>query len=448
MLTKKIQLKLATVVAFLVGVSLLGIHQGSKLVKFPQDVDAPPFDYAAFWKESLEIALANNKTLAERMEVYASKSCPKVYIYNLSQALRDSEPQPTLASAFGKNKGMDGHLRDTHMWGFAKILEYRLQTSSSCITENPLEADLFYVPTFTKPKGMDAWRAICKRISSRMILKELDHLTSKTACRHFFVVSKGHYAAGGCRGWFSHPVAKLKHAMRLAYSNIPKGRGTDDQAVHSRFQLYINRKKYPNLFSVPYPSNLHWTKNASMPPPWTKFNDRPYLMRFTGSAAHGDVKARSRIAALCESYHNDLICPSDNNFTLDKLATKGQSVFCLEPAGDSPWRRSLSDSLSFGCIPVFFSPLTDETSPFSWGDWKVQARVLVPRQAFVDGQIDLYQLLSTIPLELLELMQDTITRYGRQFHYSLDDDPNDGIRSTLYGLDAHAKAMERKGMCK
>ena len=41
------------------------------------------------------------------------------------------------------------------------------------------------------------------------------------------------------------------------------------------------------------------------------------------------------------------------------LALAARATFCLEPEGDSPFRKSLSDSIGFGCIPVLFSNLTE-----------------------------------------------------------------------------------------
>lgn len=126
---------------------------------------------------------------------------------------------------------------------------------------------------------------------------------------------------------------------------------------------------------------------------------------------------------------------------------KSKATFCLEPAGDSPWRKSLSDSITFGCIPVLFSELTDDVAPWHWGEWKERGRVLVPRKDFVSGKIDLKRLLESIPPKLLELMQSTLREKARKFQYSVDDDQEDGIRVILDNLHREAKEMERQGRC-
>jgi hypothetical protein len=86
-------------------------------------------------------------------------------------------------------------------------------------------------------------------------------------------------------------------------------------------------------------------------------------------------------------------------------------------------------------------------TPWFWKDWKDRARVLVPRDDFVAGRIDLKKLLQNIPLELLSLMKKTLKDKARRFQYSIDEDPEDGIRITLDNLHRLAKDMERQGVC-
>jgi len=125
-------------------------------------------------------------------------------------------------------------------------------------------------------------------------------------------------------------------------------------------------------------------------------------MSFIGKEDHGDTLVRMQIAKLCKSHKEKKICSYSKEW-MTKLATsKSKATFCLEPAGDSPWRESLADSISFGCIPVLFLELTDDVTPWFWQDWKARARVLVPRDEFVAGRIDLQKLLQSIPPQLLD----------------------------------------------
>ena len=56
------------------------------------------------------------------------------------------------------------------------------------------------------------------------------------------------------------------------------------------------------------------------------------------------------------------------------------------------------------------------------------------REAFVSGKVDLYKLLHSIPHDLLEIMQSTISANARKYQYSLNDDPYDGFHLTMTKL--------------
>ena len=433
------------------------------------NVDTSSFDYRSFWDKAWESALINNRTLSrtQRLEVKSSslteqsqltKPCPKVYIYDTASSHRAKDE----VKVFGKiKKNLNRYHRATEQFSFALILEYRLRHSSQCYTADPDEADLFYVPLHIKPKNSGEWGETCssaKKNDATALLKRLHHLNPATACRHFFVVSKGHYVARNCTGTWYRPVPQLRNTLRLAYSHlgfIRDKKNGGNTTSHLRADDKT-RSEYPNLFSVPYPSSVHYSSkidNSQYPPPWTQSTGRDILMLFLGSTSHGDTEVRQRIAEQCNSYDNASICinyiprSSTKSGAKYDLSTKGRSVFCLEPAGDSPYRKSLSDSITYGCIPVLFSNLTNEVAPWHWGEWKEEGRVLVPRDAFTAGLIDLKVLLESIPPQLLTLMQATVRQNARGFQYSLEDDDHDGIRITLDGLQNQATKMEGEGIC-
>ena len=185
--------------------------------------------------------------------------------------------------------------------------------------------------------------------------------------------------------------------------------------------------------------------------------DRPYLMSYVGSFDHGDVQVRQQIQRQCESYYKDdpTICqlPTSSiqrrsSLPSQDILVKAKSIFCLEPAGDSPWRKGVADSITFGCIPVLFSDLSDQVTPWHWGEWKARGRVVVDRPAFVQGKIDLRHLLSSVPPQLLSLMQETLQQHARQYQYSLRDDPYDAFHLTMTKMKEHSQGrMEEPGKC-
>ena len=209
------------------------------------------------------------------------------------------------------------------------------------------------------------------------------------------------------------------------------------------------KNKYPNLASVPYPSGVHFKKvsGANNHQPWQQPSNRTILMSFLGKGRHGDLPVRQKIVEMCKGYDDDAICYRNKWTETEGIVGKGKAKFCLEPAGDDPWRKSLSDSIVFGCIPVLFSELSDDFAPWFWDDWKAKARIVIPREEFVQGKIDLKTLLESIPNDVLEMMQSTLKEKARRFQYSLDDDPEDALRILLGNVHQRALDLEKSGKC-
>ena len=81
------------------------------------------------------------------------------------------------------------------------------------------------------------------------------------------------------------------------------------------------------------------------------------------------------------------------------------------------------------------------------GRLECTARVLVPREEYVSGRINLKALLQSVPPQLLQMYQKTLRENARKFQYSTDDDQHDGVRLLLDGLHRQAKCMEQSGTC-
>ena len=254
---------------------------------------------------------------------------------------------------------------------------------------------------------------------------------------------------------------------------------------------------FPNLHSMPFPTSIHMRgagaaalsnaaadvadhrtpggPNARAPQrlPWANESPRRHLMSFVGAANHGDLSVRRRIVAECKQMmsrmtstqssarshaHGDghgaesgggqdgnhrSLCVSAGYGFGEAMRVKLQSDFCLEPAGDTPFRKSLADSIASGCIPVLFHPMTDHANEWIWNGWKSAGRVLVPRAAYVAGEISLHALLGTsLPRALLTKMKRVLSLNARKFTISLDDDPDDQLHALLIGASRLARRLE------
>ena len=269
------------------------------------------FSYAAFWSRAARHADSTPRGSDDATASLLSLPCPKVYVYDqLRPPLSDLTGAPlTLDSVFGPAAGFDGQLRATNEFTLAKILLFRLLRSEACRTTDPARADVFFAPILPEPKTHGKWVERCKRFDAHAVRAALVHLNERTACRHFFVVSKGHYVARQCHGWFADPNASslFERTIRLAYS-FPMAHASGSGAE------FLGR--YPNLHSVPYPSVVHWRRpsggggggggggdgasrgNLSAGEggkggrPGGAVGTRPLLMIFLGRTDHGDVHVR------------------------------------------------------------------------------------------------------------------------------------------------------------
>lgn len=398
------------------------------------------FNYTEFWEQATEKALKSLKS--EKKE--APSPCPKVYVYDLPSDLLDKTEKSTGFGAEVKLKGSKAkmfrdYLHKTHQYSFCSILEHRLRSSKQCRTLDPDEANLFFAPVLPASKGIDEWDESCKNVTGEMVRDGLTYLNATNSCQHFFAIGKGHVDVHYCDGWFSNPIKELRPAQRLAYSNYSFV--IDSHGAHRYDKNDTTNTVFPNLASVPYPSSLHFRKSSTKLAHLSNGAKRNVLMSFVGKYNHGDIEVRQLIHKLCVGYKNTKTCEFLPKYRAKDMP-KARATFCLEPAGDTPGRKSLSDSITFGCIPVLFSELTDDVAPWFWLDWKDRARVLVPREEFVAGRIDLKKLLQSIPQDLLKLMQKTLGEKARTFQFSLDDDQGDGVRVILDNL--HREALERK----
>ena len=198
--------------------------------------------------------------------------CPLVYTYSLPPPLQDlSAASLSLDAAFGPPIAQQfgvgvapANLRETEQYALAAILLHRL-TASRCRTANAAEADVFFVPLLAKAKTGKEWDRSCAAVNESLLLAHLPHLNEETACRHFFVVSKGHYNARRC-DWWRQPGSLLARATRFSYTFALDEAKLGSSVFRAEPPEYLSpaflrreRGEYSNLQSVPYPSNLHWS---------------------------------------------------------------------------------------------------------------------------------------------------------------------------------------------
>ena len=423
----------------------------------------------------------------------------------------------------GENSLYLSSMRETSQFSLAEIILFRLAIGGGSVrvTRDESEADVFYVPVLSARKDSRKWRERCIEPS---IDFHLEHLSERTAHRHLFVIPKGHTVALGdwCDQFWSMRGPKglpsrrlLLRAMRLSYSDSPRyhlaegsylsASDASDFSFGVGWRVWWKRtfsateflrrqfrddfdsmrsQGYVSIFSVPYPSVVHWTPSggdgagrrsarfdgSAAPPPWISQHERPLLLSFIGNDGHGEQRdVRRKVKANCDSnadgclaidpfilwrspeqyagripglISNGTEIPFDIGVATSDHSVfhrvKAASMFCAEPEGDAPGRKSIYDSLLLGCIPVVFSQRTLSLSPLHWTrDWKEDSCVYVDHDEFMSGGIDLMgELASLVRSGAAARMQETIRQNAAVLQYAPDSTAEGDAFDRIFAMAA------------
>lgn len=461
---------------------LLGLLQISAAIKLKTDAEVSPLEK----QTNTPLAGGVYKTLNKATKMKHAQCpmdapncpCPKVFVYDLPKKYTDynvSKDGAPWEKYWSKQEGAD-FLKMTAQYGLGEGVLHRVHNSKRCrqVTD-PAEADLFIIPILAGAKSGGKWDAACRsgKITSEELMKVLPHLNKETAHKHAVFVGKGHpnAAHSGCDAWWRKPEGLLQQIWRISYSENWGGKGEygEEDGVHHVQEFgriddkpdftgrdpskpkdaneYPNDfnatdakdTEYHNLRSVPYMSDFHWSANFTETPPWKEgaerglVEKRKTLMAFFGKIRTDtsySSKIRPFIAKECKKAGKD-ICHDVFSSHFGMFDQKRNTTFCLEPPGDSPYRKSISESLLAGCIPVIFSKQTDSMAPWHWGPWREQSRVFIAAEDLYSGKIDLKEYLQTIPEKKIQAMQKVIAENAHKMQYSYDEVPGDAVEVIL-----------------
>jgi hypothetical protein len=407
---------------------------------------------------------------ADEHKTKSRRSCPKVFVYDIPSLwdlkyslneLGSIEPDIVFGS---KCPGIQGYRKSTQQ-AMAIMVLFRLMRYNTCSTTDPEKADLFLIPTYPKAKNATEIDAACLN-SPKKLEKLLPYLTEETAHKHFMLLAKGHVAmnSNNCI-WWKQPSGLMKKVIRITFSPVVRGSWQDDMTLvhgHAVTSAYgpidtstWTREKlaatidytsddviFPHSFSVPYPSSINWGIDEANAP-WKDYKSaRSFVASFIGSV-HGGYgeDVRKNIIKDCERLGEPTCfvdpinyAKSDKTWRCEYLKTKARSTFCLEPGGDSPYRKSLSDDLLFGCIPVLFSPYMEIATPWHWDHFINDSHVHVNGADYVAGKVDLFKLLGQLIISgKANEMRKVISKRAHAFQYSIEDYPNDAVERLLAG---------------
>jgi len=243
-------------------------------------------------------------------------------------------------------------------WGTEVVMHHYLQ--HNCRTEDPEEANWFYVPMYTT----------CRYVHLNNTMPEVEDLMSMDAVSdahiwnplvetlrsskyyqrrqgqdHIFLFADGQ----GPRVWHSYDIFRSESIFLSPESKCP----TWGEPV----RRYLDVK--PCLSSwkdIIIPGHTDFARIQYMQKHNKASQERQLLATFHGRTpgaheAYADCAVRAALLRLGQrGPHVDV-----GGFVEDYPERKGDAHFCFVPAGTSPWTNHLYESFYAGCIPVILS---------------------------------------------------------------------------------------------
>ena len=118
------------------------------------------------------------------------------------------------------------------------------------------------------------------------------------------------------------------------------------------------------------------------------------------------------------------------------------SLFCLQPQGDSYTRRSAFDSMLAGCIPVFFHPGSAYVQ-YTWHLPKNYTRysVFIPEDGVRKGNVSIEDRLKSIHPDMVKKMREEVISLIPRVIYA---DPRSKLETLKDAFDVSVEAIINK----
>lgn len=307
-------------------------------------------------------------------------------------------------------------LRPSDMWyrtdqfTLEVIMHERLKVYS-CLTTNPDEASLFYIPFY---HTLD----LIRNLYNKQDIPSRDRLGNK------FVSWLRSQAP-----WQRHHGHRHVLVLGRIYWDFCRSDSNNDTwgsnlVTHSELfnvtKLLIERSPWKSdTVGIPYPTSFHPSSEADVRT-WqatVRASPRRHFVSVAGAKRLKSLTGGIRDAVFDQcansSICNQLVCTKalcvGKPETIIRMGL--ESVFCLQPPGDSPTRKGIFDSLQAGCIPVLFNQQQAvQQYLFHLPGNGTNYSVVIPEDDVVLRHYDVMDHLSQIPESEIERMRENIVQ--------------------------------------
>ena len=355
----------------------------------------------------------------------AAEPCPATYVYHLDQLHAYHND-----TGYGNLLVKDLHLYDTEQHELGKII-FSHAFHSPCIVHDPAKASVFLVPVLTPPEraptteevenggtkiatyskgASEVLDAVCPTLPDM-------HLPYKGKGPHVFISDKYFTLRGFCEG----------HAQYT-------------ERFRSSF-LWVSNTMSNSGMSFAYPSSIH-VNHKRTPPPWTRHDQRKFLMTF-GASMEGSAPNKLIRRAIAAQCRDEVDCAFvdfgqyPGAKILEAFHLKFRSTFCIEPGGYGPERKSTMDSVLLGCIPVIVSDafVSERIWEANWW-WYRNASVVVKERDLLSPTFRLRDYLSAISFTKIKQMRAVVAAHVSTVHWGrLDSNAFKTFLSAIHQAD-------------
>lgn len=358
-------------------------------------------------------------------------------------------------------QGLSVH--NTWQFSLEVILHHKLLSSPLRVLD-PAKADVFYVPYY----GAASCFCYLKDANATEEAREnIDALVQFLKQQEPFQKGLPHVMALGKieREMGSGRCILLQNPHLRSFTFI----GIEQEVIDKHRQYIHNVVSAPKpLIAVPYPSYGHLNTNGTYYEDALHQENRSVLV-FLAAATRRSNPVRSKVLQQMTnlttlSFEEYFKARGPKNGSVDQvwLATpecRGShnrntiewmrhSVFCLEPPGDSPTRKSFYDAVISGCIPVILSGSKYRVKyPFDDVIDYTKFTVAIPEQGIRTEEVNIVEFLKTLSATIIKDKRRylrTVLKY-LQYSYPISTGShNDALSLILGSLDSMLKRHTNK----
>lgn len=318
------------------------------------------------------------------------------------------------------------HVHDSHQFSLEVLVHHLLQLSPYR-TLDPEQADLFYIPAYI---GLQCLYASFDNVSATN--KLINELFAYLQSQPYFASGKPHFSSLakieremqsiGCCPYLLHP-----QSANITFLSIER---------ETRYQSALNQR----VITVPYPSYIHLDGSVTSRYQYLHSSSRNVFILLAAGTRRSNPYRSLILDQFREKTHlsyPEYIATNQrrSEFPMVMYITKEcdhsakystvrwmlQSVFCLQPPGDSPTRKSFYDALLTGCVPVLF-PYSGQGPVWAFQDRLnfTKFTVTIPYKYMMYSKNNsVYQYLAELPVQHVESLQREVQRVAHWFQYSI-----------------------------